>query len=106
MWAIVTPDTIAKQDFTRSKETDRRHALEDRDKTLSVVQDLERKLLVDVRWTPEHPKWAITAEMAAKRQYRRCLDTLEGLVVARLFELTKMNMSQTGMSSLAQKEVY
>ncbi|KAJ3503342.1 hypothetical protein NLJ89_g8479 [Agrocybe chaxingu] len=30
------------------------------------------------------------------RKYQRCLDTLEGLVVARMFKLTKMNMSQTG----------
>jgi hypothetical protein len=29
-------------------------------------------------------------------RYQHCIDTLEGLVVARIFELTKMNRSQTG----------
>lgn len=105
VWAIITPESIAKRDFTRSKETDRRHALEDCDKTLAVVQDLERKLQIKIRWTPEHPKWEVTSEMVVKRQYCRCLDTLEGLVVARLFELTKMNMSQTSVYFLALKRV-
>jgi len=35
--------------------------------------------------------------MVGRRRYQRCLDSLEGLVVARMFELKKMNMSQTGM---------
>jgi len=30
--------------------------------------------------------------------YQRCIDVLEGLVVAQMFELTKMNRSQTGMT--------
>ena len=34
------------------------------------------------------------------RTYQRCIDALEGLIVARMFELTKMNRSQTGMLSL------
>ncbi|KAF8341085.1 hypothetical protein F5887DRAFT_1062512 [Amanita rubescens] len=32
------------------------------------------------------------------RRYQRALDILEGLVVARIFELSKMNMSETGES--------
>ena len=28
---------------------------------------------------------------------QQCLDDLEGLIVLRMFELTKMNMSQTGV---------
>ena len=34
--------------------------------------------------------------MSASHRYQKALDKLEGLVVARLFELTKMNMSRTG----------
>ena len=34
------------------------------------------------------------------RTYQRCIDALEGLIVARMFELTKMNRSQTGILSL------
>ncbi|KAF8230523.1 hypothetical protein L208DRAFT_1281425, partial [Tricholoma matsutake] len=46
------------------------------DKDLQVIQDLETKLGVD-----------------------RCLDDLEGLIISWMFELTKMNMSRTGVSS-------
>jgi hypothetical protein len=31
--------------------------------------------------------------------YQRCLDSLKGLIVLRMFELTKMNLLQTGTSS-------
>ncbi|KAH6908621.1 hypothetical protein BKA70DRAFT_1103413 [Coprinopsis sp. MPI-PUGE-AT-0042] len=34
--------------------------------------------------------------MASHRQYRKCLDELEALIVSRMFELTKMNMARTG----------
>ncbi|KAF8222408.1 hypothetical protein L208DRAFT_1048587, partial [Tricholoma matsutake] len=35
--------------------------------------------------------------MVRKRHYQQCLDELEGLIVSRMFELTKMNMSQTAL---------
>jgi hypothetical protein len=34
----------------------------------------------------------------ANRRYQRALDKLQGLVIARLFELTKCHMSGTGTS--------
>ena len=74
----------------------RRHALENRDKDLLIVQQLEIKLGVDTRWLPADSQWRAAAIMVGKRRYQRCLDELEGLVVSRMFELTKMNMSQTG----------
>jgi len=77
-------------------EANCRHALESRDKDLLTVQYLENKLDVAERWTLAHPKWEAAAEMVAKRRYQRCLDTLEALIVSRMFELTKMNMSKTG----------
>jgi uncharacterized protein YbcC (UPF0753/DUF2309 family) len=70
--------------------------LETRDKDLLVVQDLERKLEIAERWTCERPEWGAAAVMVGKRRYQRCLDSLEGLIVSRMFELTKMNLSQTG----------
>ena len=88
------------RDYTQSRETERRHALENRDKDLLVVQDLERTLRVVERWTCEQPEWHAAVVMVGKRRYQRCLDSLEGLIVSRMFELTKMNLSQTGMCSL------
>ncbi|KAF8225630.1 hypothetical protein L208DRAFT_1305367, partial [Tricholoma matsutake] len=72
------------------------HALETQDKDLNVIQQLEIQLSVEVRWLPEHPEWKAAALMVRKRHYQRCLDELKGLIVSRMFELMKMNMSQTG----------
>ena len=57
---------------------------------------MEKRLNVTSRWLPGSDEWKVAAEKVSVRQYQRCLDTLEGLVVARMFELTRMNMSQTG----------
>ena len=88
-----------QRDNTRVHETQRRHAFEERDKVLATVHDLETKLGIMERWSPLSAKWTATAEMVAKRTYQRSLDQLEGLVVSRMFELTKMNQSQTGESN-------
>ena len=59
---------------------------------------MEKRLNILVRWQPESIEWKAAAEKVTLRRYQRCIDVLEGLIVARMFELTKMNMSQTGMS--------
>lgn len=88
--ADVTP--VEERAITRK----RRHLFETRDRDLQVVQALEEKLEIEKRWEPEYAEWDTAAAMVAIRRYQRSLDLLEGLVVARMFELTKMNMSQTG----------
>lgn len=97
VWQILTPDNPTLSASAASLETKRRHALENRDKDLQVVQELETKLGVVLRWVPDRQEWKTAAVMAGKRRYQRCLDDLEGLIVSRMFELTKMNMSQTGV---------
>ena len=64
-------------------------------KALENVQDLEQRHDIQERWTPTSPEWKNAEILLTNRTYRRSLDTLEGLIVARMFELTKMNMSQT-----------
>lgn len=83
---------------THTLETARRHAGETLDRDAATVQVLELRLEIITCWTLETPAFEETAKMVAMRQYQRCLDTLKGLVVAQIFELTKMNRSQTGMS--------
>lgn len=82
--------------MTASAETARRHALESNKRDLAAVQVLENKLNITQRWTSDSLEWQQAAEKVSMRRYQRCIDALEGLVVARMFELTKMNMSQTG----------
>jgi len=87
------------QDFTRVIETKRRHAFEKHEKDLAVVHLLEVRLGITNRWDLGGPECEEVAKLVSMRKYQQCLDTLEGLVVARIFELTKMNRSQTGESS-------
>ncbi|KAJ7711679.1 hypothetical protein B0H16DRAFT_1343537 [Mycena metata] len=48
------------------------------------------------RWEPTSPEWAEAAHLVSTRRYRLALLKLERLVIQRMFELTKMNLSQTG----------
>ncbi|KAF8187398.1 hypothetical protein K438DRAFT_1907534 [Mycena galopus ATCC 62051] len=73
--------------------TVRRHARENLDRAVETVQATERQLSIEVRWTTEDPEWIQAAELVVKRRYRRAIDTLEGLVVKRILELTKVNQS-------------
>ncbi|KAI6032301.1 hypothetical protein BKA83DRAFT_4558705 [Pisolithus microcarpus] len=99
-WSVFEPvDATTYSDDTRvtqRNETLRRHAQENYDKDLLVVQELERKLNISRRWVPEDKEWQNAGRLVANREYRRALDNLESLVVARLFELTKMNRAGTG----------
>ena len=88
-----------RRDITRITETARRHVIETHDRDLRAVQALEMKLEITRRWTPEDAEWREAGRLVAMRKYQRALDVLEGLIVARMFELTKMNQSQTGMSN-------
>lgn len=81
---------------TRKAETARRHALEDYERNLKLVQALEYKLEIVNRWSPEDVEWQRVGRLVANRKYQRALDRLEGLIVARIFELTKMNRAGTG----------
>ena len=60
------------------------------------IQALENKHNVQGRWVPGSAEWREAATLTTMHHYQKALDKLEGLVVAHLFELTKMNMSCTG----------
>jgi hypothetical protein len=70
--------------------------MENRDKNLAAVQALEVQMDLSVCWVNGSPECLEAAKLLYMRKYQRALDVLEGLVVARVFELTKMNRSQTG----------
>jgi hypothetical protein len=89
--------STAAHDRTASLETAWRHTLEQYEKDLRVAQDLEVQLCIVKRWEQGSPEWQHASELVSMRRYQRALDHLEGLIVARMFELTKMNVSQTGM---------
>ncbi|KAF8150127.1 hypothetical protein B0H34DRAFT_757442 [Crassisporium funariophilum] len=98
IFSIQTPSTIGLRDKTASQETAQRHSMESHRRDLLAVQLMEKQMDIEKRWTPECKEWEATRKMVSRRRYQHCIDTLEGLVVACMFELTKMNMSQTGYS--------
>ena len=100
VWQVLTPASITTtHDCTQSQETERQHAQEMEARDLLIVQNLEVKMGILEQWGPNDKEWKQAAIMVGKQQYQRCLNAVEGLIVARIFELTKMNMSQTGVSS-------
>ena len=95
-WSNLTEANIGERDTTASAETARRHALEVQKRDLAAVQIIENKLNIARRWERGSFEWQAAAEKVMMRTYQRSIDVLEGLIVARMFELTKMNRSQTG----------
>ncbi|KAJ3730304.1 hypothetical protein C8R42DRAFT_536808, partial [Lentinula raphanica] len=72
-------------------------------------QELEGKLLADVqsfedrlglrrdqRWRSGSEEWRKAEELVQHAKYQKALDKLEGLIVQRIFELSRMNVAGTG----------
>ena len=85
-----------KQKRNVSAEMKLKHAQENVAKGTVAIQDFEEKLGVGKHWVPEDAEWKKAGTIVNWQQYQCCLDDLEQLVISRIFELTKMNMSQTG----------
>ncbi|KAJ7825761.1 hypothetical protein B0H14DRAFT_3088555 [Mycena olivaceomarginata] len=58
--------------------------------------EMEKKMDILVRWTVDDEEYNNAEALVASRHYCLALNKLEELVIKRLFELTKMNMSGTG----------
>ncbi|KAI0667165.1 hypothetical protein C8Q78DRAFT_932730, partial [Trametes maxima] len=81
---------------TRKIETNRKYLIE-RVKTLTMqVADFEVHLGIKNTWRPSDPQYIRVQRYIATRTYQQALVKLQGLVVQRMFELHKMNLSQTG----------
>ncbi|KAG6809022.1 hypothetical protein H0H92_001927 [Tricholoma furcatifolium] len=79
----------------RKRETERRYADERRDQLTRDVTMLEERLGISQRWSFSSPEFLETARYINQRKYEQCLDKLQKLVVQRLFELQKLNLSYT-----------
>jgi len=60
------------------------------------LQDLAGHLDIGEHWTPEDAEYQREMEYQEVQTYQVAVDKLEGVVVQRLFELTKANVSETG----------
>ena len=52
---------------------------------------------ISKRWTPDTPEYVETARYIHERRYHQALNRLQRLVVQRLFELHRLNLSGIGM---------
>ncbi|KAJ7714166.1 hypothetical protein B0H14DRAFT_2644538 [Mycena olivaceomarginata] len=78
----------------------RHHAREKVDRDLEAVHELEEKLGILDCWTSESPQWTTTVQQIKQKKYQKALDAVELLVVEHIFELTKINQSQTGKANV------
>ncbi|KAG2029491.1 hypothetical protein BDR03DRAFT_936832 [Suillus americanus] len=101
-YKFVTPSTTSTSHYatnlsqTRKLETQRRHTNERYDSILQDVVALELKMGIVRRWEPADQQYLATLKYMSQREYHHTLDNLQRLVVLRLFELHKLNISQTG----------
>ncbi|THU77754.1 hypothetical protein K435DRAFT_701701 [Dendrothele bispora CBS 962.96] len=67
-------------------------------KLLRDIQVLEAKLEIgaEERWKPDSAEWQAAEGKAKMADYQAALDKLEGLLVARIFELSKTHLAGTG----------
>lgn len=66
----------------------------------AIVEDechaFEVELDLEHRWTSATPEYKEAEKESLMRKYYKSVDTLERLIVQRLFELTKLGMSGVG----------
>ncbi|KAF8157569.1 hypothetical protein K438DRAFT_1777209 [Mycena galopus ATCC 62051] len=74
----------------------RRHAIEQRDRDLELVQDLELKLGVEERWTSTSLEWMVASDSIRNHKYQEAINEIEKIIVQRLLEMTKIHASGTG----------
>ena len=84
---------------TRKLESERHYAIELHKKYLKQIVDMEVSMGIEMRWDPLTPEYMETLGYLSTRKYHRALEELQRLVVQRLFELHKMNISATGERS-------
>ncbi|KAJ3757668.1 hypothetical protein EV360DRAFT_45540 [Lentinula raphanica] len=81
---------------TRKIETDRRVLRERRDKVLFEVLQMEVAMGIPARWQVTDKPYLETLKYINAHKYQKALERLHKLVVMRLLELHKMNLSFTG----------
>ncbi|KAF8432351.1 hypothetical protein L210DRAFT_3413994, partial [Boletus edulis BED1] len=97
--AQYTPESglnTAAQQCTTAVNAEYASALRRYQLQLNVVEKFERDNNITERWMIDHLDYKATLEYSKHRNFIRAVEELEGLVVQRLFELSKANLSGTG----------
>ncbi|KAI0323535.1 hypothetical protein GY45DRAFT_1341373, partial [Cubamyces sp. BRFM 1775] len=96
-WVVVSdhhePDYNSDARRTRRVEASRCAAFDELTLAIQEVGDLETKLEIDQPWTPSDPRYQEALSRIQYQDFRRALDRVQQLVMQRLLELLKANMS-------------
>ncbi|KAJ3521286.1 hypothetical protein NM688_g9035 [Phlebia brevispora] len=95
---------LLQQEFseTRKLETKRRRLAAKVEIADARAGEMEEKMGIERRWTPEDSAYKEMQAYTREREYHRALDHLQKLMVRRLFELQKLRMSGTGYKMRTQ----
>lgn len=85
-----------KRDTGSTYERKHRNEEENERKLISDVQALEACLKIEVRWVEGCDEWINAKKLVREATYCKALDKLECLLVARMFEMARLNVSGTG----------
>ncbi|KAH7904048.1 hypothetical protein BJ138DRAFT_1019678, partial [Hygrophoropsis aurantiaca] len=69
------------------------HAANKRDQKREIVEDYERQMGLEERWDVDRPERVQAQSRITHKLYHKAVDDVERLVVMRLLELTKLQMS-------------
>ncbi|KAG2336047.1 hypothetical protein BDR05DRAFT_978864 [Suillus weaverae] len=86
----------AARNSSRAFESEHASALRKYELQLNVVEYFEHRHSITERWLPHDPRYVEAARYSQECQFIRSVEELEGLVVQRLFELSKANLAGTG----------
>ncbi|GAW02457.1 hypothetical protein LENED_004115 [Lentinula edodes] len=87
---------------TRKTETRRRFLGEKQDNVLWEILQMESQMDVRRRWTPLDSEYKAALKYMTERKYLQALENLHFLVIKRLFEMHKLNMSGTALQHRAK----
>ncbi|KAG0703468.1 hypothetical protein DFH29DRAFT_981912 [Suillus ampliporus] len=92
---VIPPDGITNfysSNLSQTRKAETQHLI------LQEVAAMEVKMAISHRWQLSFPEYQATVKYMATHKYQRALDNLQHLVVQWLFELQRLNISQTGKS--------
>ena len=64
---------------------------------MNHADEIERQLKIEERWSAEDTRYLEALKYINNRTFIGVVERLEGLVVQRLFELSKANLAATGV---------
>lgn len=85
-----------KRDSGNIYESKHRNEEGNERKLIADVHALEVCLNVEVRWVEGCEEWLKAKKTVKEAAYRKALDKLECLLVVRMFEMARLNVSGTG----------